>query len=96
MSEVRKQLADDLGDVQGVVEHHGVREQRVELHRLLLLDRVVVGDDAAIVEPEPLGEAVERLDLFVAAVTRRRSGASERQRGSCTVRITRPTSRNAV
>jgi hypothetical protein len=33
--------------------------------------------------------------LFVAAVARR-SGASERQRGSRTARITRPASRNAV
>lgn len=55
--------ADDLGDVQGVVEDHLVREQRVEFRGLLLLDGVVVGDDAAVAEADPLGEAVERLDL---------------------------------
>jgi hypothetical protein len=34
--------------------------------------------------------------LFVAAVTRRRSGASDRYRRSWTVRMTRPTSRKAA
>ncbi len=43
-----------------------------------LLDGVVVGDDAAVAEADPLGEAVDASTLSVAAVTRRRSGASER------------------
>jgi len=41
------ELAHDLGDVQGVVEDHRVREQSVEFRGLLLLDGVVVGDDVA-------------------------------------------------
>jgi hypothetical protein len=45
------------------VEGHRVREQGVELRGLLLLGGVVVGDDAAVAEADPLGEAVERLDL---------------------------------
>ncbi|WSB04825.1 hypothetical protein OIE54_39680 [Streptomyces sp. NBC_01794] len=62
------ELAEDLGDVQGVVEGHRVREQRVEFRGLLLLDGVVVGDDAAVAEADPLGEAVERLDLHADSV----------------------------
>lgn len=58
-----QQLADDLGDVQGVVEDHRVGQQGVEFHRLLLLDGVVVGDDAPVAEADPLGEVVERLHL---------------------------------
>ncbi|KPC61549.1 hypothetical protein ADL29_23980 [Streptomyces chattanoogensis] len=50
-----QQLADDLRDVQDIAEDHRVGEQGVEPHRLFLLDGVVVGDDAAVAEADPLG-----------------------------------------
>ncbi|MFF8422493.1 NUDIX domain-containing protein [Streptomyces sp. NPDC015680] len=46
----------------GIVEDHRVRARRVELHRPLLLDGAVVGEDAsAVAEADPLGEPVGRL-----------------------------------
>nr|WP_206506923.1 hypothetical protein [Streptomyces chrestomyceticus] len=56
-------MPHDLGDVQGVVKDDRVREQGVALHRLHLLDRVVVRDDAAVAEADPLREAVECFGL---------------------------------
>ena len=56
------ELAQDRGHVQGGVEDHAVREQRVELDDLLLLGGVVALD-RVVPEPQPGGELVVGLDL---------------------------------
>ena len=61
-----------------------------------LLGRVVLGDHALVAEPGSRRRTRWRLGLVCAAVTRARSPESARNRSSATVRITRPTSRNAL
>jgi hypothetical protein len=96
------ELPDDLGNVQGAVEDDRVREQRVEFRSLLLLDGVVVGDDAAVAEADPLGEAVERFGLVRPAL--RRAAADlprsapehhDRDRSRDPMALPRPPSRTA-
>nr|WP_245655015.1 hypothetical protein [Streptomyces catenulae] len=71
------ELAHDLGDVQDVVEGHHVCEQSVELRGLLLLDGVSSVMTPPLPNPIHWKKPLNASTVFVAAVTRRRSGASE-------------------
>lgn len=62
-------LPDDVGHVQGGVEHHAVGRQGVELDDLLLLSGVVVGDDAGRFTKAEQGSA--RLQEVLEASRRR-------------------------
>jgi len=90
------QLPDDLHHVDRGVEHDQVAQQRVLFDRL----SCSAGSFSAITpwlpNRGPGGEPVVGLGLAAAAVTRARSPESARNRSSATVRITRPTSRNAL